>query len=359
MAEKASVEPDMPARRQTAIEQVLRVLGDKTAQLSIGANDEVKTTYAANLEAQNQATEQSGLPSYGGIDAQNVMQLMQQRAVQDQQMRQAPLDLSQMNYQGALAGQARAQPQMKLMDMAMRMQQSADRDQTARDVAGIKSQGSLLDRIKADSLLNLPMGDRQVALFSSLKKADAPAKQRVIEFLVGEGMPFEAASQMALAPSNLDKALMSRVFGQLVNSGMSKYDTVEKLMSAMGTILDGGDLGITPEADKFMEGVRALGQEHGAAQGVQYTDPGVSEIAKSLLGSPNPNIAAAPDRAATLAAGDVAEAARIESEGTIPKNLMVKGAKTALGPVVRVDKSGRWAWIIAPNGEEFVVGPRN
>ena len=81
------------------------VLGNRAAKLTIDENDNInfKTDYAKALEAQTKATEQSGLPTYGGIDPEMVLQLMGQRAQQDQQFRREPFDIAQGQYQAALA----------------------------------------------------------------------------------------------------------------------------------------------------------------------------------------------------------------------------------------------------------------
>jgi len=69
------------------------------------------------MEAQTQATEKAGLPSYGGIDADMVLKLMGQRGAQDAQMAgQTGRDMQGM-YQGALTQQLLGDPQRREQDI--------------------------------------------------------------------------------------------------------------------------------------------------------------------------------------------------------------------------------------------------
>jgi len=238
-----------PNYQNTVMQAMMRALGDKNVKLELGEDDTLKTTYRPmlqNLQAQAQASEGAGLPSYEGIDAQNVMQLMAQRTAQDQQFRQQPLDLSQMNYQGALASQARAQPGMKMMDMLRQFQQSMEANKTARDVAGIKAKGSILDQLKAITFGKLSPEDQSVAMFASLKDAPPTAKVQLIEYLTTKGdVPRELATQLVTNPASLPGNQAVAILKSVTSGGISKLGrSAESLVKAKKDI----QAGLTPKS---------------------------------------------------------------------------------------------------------------
>ena len=120
-----------------------RMVKDPGMTTTIKPGGEVVQVYKPmidNLRAQTQATEQVGLPSYGGIDAKDVMELMRQRTIQDQQMRQQPLDmntllsgLAQRQYQGQM-GQAAMDAPGHQMDRLQVAEQGMNDRQSARDM---------------------------------------------------------------------------------------------------------------------------------------------------------------------------------------------------------------------------------
>ena len=110
--------------KQNTVQELLRfALGNNAAKLTVDEDDNIslKTNYAPtqarNLEAQTQATQQAGLPSYGGIDAKDVLALMGQRGQQDARMAgQTGRDMQGM-YQGALTQQILGDPQRREQDI--------------------------------------------------------------------------------------------------------------------------------------------------------------------------------------------------------------------------------------------------
>ena len=107
-----------------AMMRYLRELGPFLARegstTTIGPDNSIKHSFKMPMEAKQAlvgAREQTGLPDYKGLDPDKVIALMGQRQQLDQQARQMPMDMSQMNYQSALAGQAQAQPQMDVLKL--------------------------------------------------------------------------------------------------------------------------------------------------------------------------------------------------------------------------------------------------
>jgi hypothetical protein len=92
---------DANATKRRAASMLMQVLGDKTASLKISPNDDLIATYAPiqqNLQASTEASAEAGMPNFEGIDPELVLGLMKQRAVQDQQFRQGPMDANEMLY---------------------------------------------------------------------------------------------------------------------------------------------------------------------------------------------------------------------------------------------------------------------
>ena len=107
---------------------------------TIGPDNSIKHSFKMPMEAKQAlvgAREQTGLSDYKGLDPDKVIALMGMRDKLDQQARQEPLDMAQMNYQNALAGQANAQPQMKLMDHLARFMQQGQRGEQLEKLKGI------------------------------------------------------------------------------------------------------------------------------------------------------------------------------------------------------------------------------
>jgi hypothetical protein len=232
---KAEKQPDAEARRLAGLRQVLQVLGDQTATLKIGPDDTVTTTYAAmkdNLGAQTQATEQAGVPSYGGIDAKNVMELMRERALQDQQMRQYPVDMSQINYQSALAGQAQQQPQLKMADMKARFLESMLRNKTMRDVAATKAKGSPMEQLEFAGMFNLYKTNPEAAMIAmnpSLKPDARAAKVQYVDQLKESNLfTDKEIFTIVYTPNLVPEALAARIHEAQLRGGMG-YEPVEKV----------------------------------------------------------------------------------------------------------------------------------
>jgi hypothetical protein len=246
---------------------------------------------------------------------------------------------------------------MKLMDMAMRMRQNIANNQATIDAARIKAKGSPMDQLEFAGMFNLYKKDPEAAMIAmnpSLKPEQKAAKVQYVDQLKDSGMfTDKEVFTIVYTPNLIPEALAARIHEAQLRGGMG-YEPAPKV-GAYQTDLTSE---LTPPPVPLAPAGEMSSRRYQDAQGTQFKNPEVSDIARSLLGGPNPNIIPAPDRAATLSAGVDAEAARIRSEGTIPKNLMVKDAKTALGPVISVDKSGNWARIKAPNGEEFIVSSR-
>ena len=128
-----------PGMQSRMIQELLPFIMGKNTKFTVDENNDInlKTNYAQtqakNLGAQTQATEQAGLPSYGGIDADMVLKLMGQRGQQDAQMAgQTGRDMQGM-YQGALTQQILGDPQRREQDIRAKlaMQMLAGQQQQA------------------------------------------------------------------------------------------------------------------------------------------------------------------------------------------------------------------------------------
>jgi len=314
----AEKQPDVNARRLAGLREALRVLGDSTATLKIGPDDSVTTTYAAmkdNLQAQTQATKQAGMPSYGGINAENVMQLMKQRSLQDQQFRQQPMDMSQMAYQNALAGQARVQPQMKMADMAMRFMQGAEAQDTALGVAGINANSrQAVASAKAQSALTLKKLEIEGRLpAAAIQEANA------------------IAQQVKATGGSDEEALTARM------NSLQGNPTVEQILGKAIVSAAGGTAGLGGMVPEIAAQVKD-----------QYVKP--QKVTRAMP-RPNPNIAKAPPMDQLRAEG---EASSIRTTGKMPaKYWKIDAEVPGLGRVTNV--FGSWAEIDLGNGETLVV----
>lgn len=165
-------------------------------------NINLKTNYAPtqarNLQAQTQATEQAGLPSYGGIDPEMVMQLMGQRGKQDAMMAgQTAQDMSGM-YQGALTQQALGAPQRQEQDIRTKLVMQLLANQATTQAARIKNQGSASDQIKNFAFMELYKRDPVAALqgiYPGAKPDAIPNAIQEINFLADKlKIPVERAA---------------------------------------------------------------------------------------------------------------------------------------------------------------------
>jgi hypothetical protein len=153
-----------PAYQKTVMQTMMRALGDSNVKLELGEDDTLKTTYKPmleNIQAQTQATEQAGLPSYEGIDPQLVLGLMKQRAVQDQQFRRQPMDMNEMLYRNRVG--AAQNPLYNIFNTAQkqagmdRRQETSDRMATGRqyikdEAAGGRNKAQIAGREKVANI---------------------------------------------------------------------------------------------------------------------------------------------------------------------------------------------------------------
>jgi len=314
------------ALKNRQMQEMLRfALGNPAAKLTLDENDNInlKTNYAPtmarNLEAQTQATQQAGLPSYGGIDPEMVMQLMKQRGQQDAQMAgQTGRDMQGM-YQGALAQQAMQQPQLKVAEMIQRMASGQQDRQTQLQVAGLKAQGSPMDRFKLGLLNRLSPGQAAVAAFPSLKPEQAAAKVQIYDKLIELGKTPDEAATISFTPGMTPEAQALAIVKAEASAGVG-FTKPEKL----GT---------------QMQGVKE-----------QFT-PATNTPTRQPMPKPNPNIAKAPPMKELRATG---EAAKIKTTGKMPaKYWQIDADVPGLGKVTNV--FGSWAEIDLGNGETLVV----
>jgi hypothetical protein len=361
MSEPQTKEKELPTSGPAMMRYLRELepfLAREGSTTTIGPDNSIKHSFKMPMEAKQAmigARDQVGLSDYKGLDPQDVIALMTQQNKLDQEPMEESMKMSQIRNLAAMSRQYDAQPGLKLADMASRFMENVQRNKTAENVADVKAQGSKLDQLKSMAFLELynrnPMAALQ-GMYPGSKPAELSKLEKEVAFLVSKDIPLQEAITMSKNPGltpaakayGLTKADIATGMGGQLKDASKNMEKLQKEFTPPPTPL-------APAGEMSSRGYQD-------AQGTQFKNPEVSEIARSLLGGPNPNIIPAPDRTATLAMGDKAEATRIASEGTLAKSLWRVGADTPLGPVTSIDKSGKWAKITAPNGEVFVVSQR-
>lgn len=219
---------DLETKKRAIQDLMGFVLGNNAAKLTVDENDNInlKTNYAPtaarNLQAQIQATEQAGLPSYGGIDPEMVLQLMGQRSAQDARFAQSTPNDMQGIYQGALARQAMGADSRQLRDIAAKFASQLVGGDISSDLQS-QQDAAAMDRL-----------DKQVKAQEAVAKIGAGGKdpaaiQRADEIAA---MVYDKTGDVATAK----KAKLDYLQGNITNAQL-ETTLIKSMLSGSSAIL--------------------------------------------------------------------------------------------------------------------------
>jgi len=123
MAEPQQKEKELPTPGPAAMRyfnELAPFLWREGSTTTIGPDNSIKHSFKMPMEAKQAlvgAREQTGLPSYKGLNPEDVIALMGQRQMLDKQARQEPLDMAQMRYQDSISRTNDLQPQMDIIKL--------------------------------------------------------------------------------------------------------------------------------------------------------------------------------------------------------------------------------------------------
>ena len=172
---KEKEQPTPSSAMMRYLNELMPFIGRVGATTTIGPDNSIKHSYKMPQEAQQAlvGAREGNMPSYKGMDPEDVIALMGQRSKLDEQVRQMPLDMSTMNQQSAYANQLNRQPQEQAAGRQMALLEQLLAGKMQQDNTILQGENQF-----ANQMMLKQTPQAQSALEQDLMKAQAQSYRR-------------------------------------------------------------------------------------------------------------------------------------------------------------------------------------
>jgi len=149
---KEKEQPTPTSAMMRYLNELMPFIGRVGATTTIGPDNSIKHSYKMPQEAQQALVKarEGNLPSYKGMDPEDVIALMGQRSKLDAQARQMPLDISQMGLQGAQAQNLQGADSRNAVDALAMLAGRAMGEQGMNERSQAQMDDRFVNRLAAD-----------------------------------------------------------------------------------------------------------------------------------------------------------------------------------------------------------------